>query len=60
MTKDKEEVWHPTDIGCHKSDYECKHEWYMEYIVEQRQCATAVPPRKWRCKKCLATRYTYN
>jgi transposase-like protein len=36
----------------------CQHEWVAEYSGQQT--TSSLPSTKWRCKKCLETRTTYD
>ena len=55
----KEEIFTPAEIGCGPSDCSNGHEWEMEYVGDMSNTAAGAPT-KWRCKKCLCTRYTYD
>ena len=54
-----EEIYTPTEIGLNNSDcLDSNHDWEIEYAVTQSISSNT--PTKWRCKKCLCTRYTYD
>jgi len=51
----KEEIYTPTNIGLDSSDC-LEHNWEKEFTSNLQQAASF---QKWRCKRCLCTRYTY-
>jgi hypothetical protein len=43
-----------------RASVECQHDWYVEPTMQPVPTTNVLQGKKWRCKKCLITRETYD